>query len=197
MKRDNFIAEADASRHWEKRTNQIEPYYTILTKLKGDLAGNTLLDVGCAAGIETKLFSDKGLSAEGVDINEELIDEASRKFPELNFRVGNAEVLPYQDSSFDIVFSINTLFYTDIEKSLKEFLRVVKSDGICILSFDLQIINLDENKVFHTEDLDHLEKVVSQNNGEIIFLGEEQSREDSEPFKHEHTFRIVAMKKLS
>lgn len=195
MNKDDYLAKADISRHWESRPNQIGPYYTILKKLVENLTGKSLLDVGCATGIDTEAFSEKGLVAEGVDIKEDFIAEASQKFPDLKFKVGSAESLPYDNESFDIVFCINTLFYTDIEKSLRELLRVTKTNGHCIFSFDTEIINLDEDKIFHSENLEHLRKVVENNRSEIVYLGDEQKRADSEPFRHRHTFMIVVVQK--
>lgn len=193
--RREFLKQADQSRHWEVRGDQTLPYYNILSALIGDLSSKRLLDVGCASGNDTKTFADRGLRAEGVDVKPEFVEEARNKYPELKFTVGSAEQLPFPDDSIDIVFSINTLFYTDTEKSIKEFLRVLKAGGVCIFSFDTEIINFEENKLLHTESLEHLNLIANANHAKIVHLGEETVREDEKPFRHRHTFRIVALQK--
>ena len=124
------------------------------------------------------------------------IASARNKFPLLKFSEGKAEKTPYEDNIFDIVFSINTLFYTDIEKSIPEFCRVLKNGGLGAISFDIKIFDLDNNKEFHQESLEHLRKVLKKCQAEIIFLGNEETRFDETPFKHEHTFYKIVFKKV-
>ncbi|MEI6553285.1 MAG: class I SAM-dependent methyltransferase, partial [bacterium] len=109
-----YLNKATNSRHWELRENQAKAYLEVLHKQLGDLDGLKLLDVGCAAGIDVAYFADHGIEAEGVDLEASFIKEASKKYPNLKFSVGDAENLPYENSTFDIVFCINTLFYTDL-----------------------------------------------------------------------------------
>ena len=193
---DNYALKiATDSRHWEERKGQLDDYVSVLRQNVGDLKGKRLLDVGCATGIDVDSFRKLGLVAEGVDIRAEFIAEAQEKYPGLRFTVGDAEDLPFKDSTFDIVFSINTLFYTDIKKSVKEFVRVLKHGGYLIFSFDLLITDLDKDKAFHSENGLHLEEAVSACDAKIVYLGEEMKRVDVKPFRHEHTYKIVLIHK--
>ncbi|MEI8339874.1 MAG: class I SAM-dependent methyltransferase [bacterium] len=194
--KEELLKQADDSKHWEKRHSPAQEYLKLISKETGEIKGKKILDVGCAEGIEVDEFSSLGMDAEGVDIKPEFIQAAQNRFPNNKFKVGSAEKLPYSDNGFDVSFCLNTLFYTDIEKSIPEMLRVVKSNGIVVFSFDTEIFNFDENKVFHSESFDHLEKVVSDNGGEIKYTGEKEERLDETPFRHKHTFyKIIVGKK--
>ena len=191
-----YIGQADASRHWEQRLSPASEYFELLRSLDETPEGKSLLDVGCAAGIEAEEFQKMGLLVDGVDINEDLIKEAQERLPESHFVVASAEALPQKDESYDIVFSINALFYTELEKSIAEFCRVLKPGGRGIISFDTEIINLDEGAVFHSDSVDHLEKVLTDAGAEIEKVGLEEQRIDMEPFEHQHTFHKIVFKKV-
>jgi ubiquinone/menaquinone biosynthesis C-methylase UbiE len=190
-----LLKQADESKHWEKRHSQAEGYLKLMSQELGEIKGKKILDIGCAEGVEVDEFSSLGMEAEGVDIKPEFVEAAQKRFPNNKFMVGSAENLPYDGGEFDVVFCLNTLFYTNIEKSLPEMLRVVKPKGIVVFSFDIEIFNFDENKPFHNESLEHLERVVAENEGEIKYVGEKEERLDETPFKHKHTFYKVLVGK--
>lgn len=72
--------------------------------------GAQLLDVGCGSGQLALIAAREGVRVTGVDIAENLVERAqSRSMAEglpARFRVGDAESLPFQDSSFDVVVSL-------------------------------------------------------------------------------------------
>ena len=121
--------------------------------------------------------------------------EAKKNYPDTNFTVADAEKLPLKDGSYDYIFCINTLFYTDIEKSISEFCRVLNEKGRGVISFDLQITNLDENKVIYSNTIKWLNEILEKNNAEIEILGDKEERIDNEPFKHKHIFHKIVFKK--
>ena len=54
---------------------------------------------------------------------------------QVDFRIENGESLSFQDKSFDIIFSVNTLHHlTDPHKVIDEFLRVLSFGGKLVLS---------------------------------------------------------------
>jgi ubiquinone/menaquinone biosynthesis C-methylase UbiE len=77
------------------------------------LDSDSILDVGCATGIA----SPKG--AVGVDPSKELL-----KLNKGIAVLGNAERLPFADKSFDIITCLTVIHHCDVDKSLREFLRV-------------------------------------------------------------------------
>jgi len=193
--KETYLNRADESKHWEERVSPALQYFESFKALDQNLAGKKLLDVGCAEGIEVGNFKKLGLKTDGVDISEKFIKEAQRNFPDSNFAVASAENLPYNNESYDIVFCINTLFYTDIEKSVPELCRILKEGGYGIISFDTEIVNLDEEKIFHTDSIEHLQKVLNLSGAQIIQLGDKEERFDQSPFKHRHVFHKIVIQK--
>jgi protein-L-isoaspartate(D-aspartate) O-methyltransferase len=102
--------------------------------------GDRVLDVGCGKGFLLYEFTQSlpGIEVEGLDISEYAIKNAKEEIrPYL--RVGNAKKLPYDDRSFDLVISINTLhnlYCYDLEKALREVERVsIKHKYIVVESY--------------------------------------------------------------
>jgi SAM-dependent methyltransferase len=101
---------------------------------------SSILDVGCGKGFllyEIKLLLP-GISISGLDISKYAIKNS--KIEVRQFLIyGHANHLPYEDNSFDLVLSINTLhnlYIYDLITSLKEIIRVSrKSSYICIESY--------------------------------------------------------------
>jgi ubiquinone/menaquinone biosynthesis C-methylase UbiE len=99
--------------------------------------GKYVLDVGCGAG-QTPCYIAKrhGCRVVGVDINERMI-ERSRERAEreglsdrVEFRVADAQDLPFEDDLFDAVITESvTAFPEDKQGAVKEYARVTKPGG--------------------------------------------------------------------
>jgi len=104
-------------------------------KLLGNIRGKKILDLGCGTGIYAKILTKKGAKVKGIDISKEMIKIAQKENPEIEFKVGNAEKLPYKSKEFDIVLSALVLeYFKDWNKVLKEINRVLEKDGLLIFS---------------------------------------------------------------
>jgi SAM-dependent methyltransferase len=98
-----------------------------------------ILDLGCGAGRTTHFLHDWGADVIGVDISPELIRQAQRRAPEIDFRVGDAARLDFDDSMFDaVVFSYNgldCLFPKERRlQAIAEISRVLRREGQFIFS---------------------------------------------------------------
>lgn len=111
-------------RFWQETVRRFRDHY-------GLAADSSVLDVGCAKGYMLYDFKElmPGLKIAGLDISEYAIKQAIESVkPEL--RVGDATRLPYEDNSFDLVISINTVHNLPLEEcktALKEIERVSKA----------------------------------------------------------------------
>src|SRR5512141_1480043 len=97
-------------------------------------AGCQLLDVACGSGQVALWAARDGVNATGVDIAPNLVQraQARAKAEGLNarFMEGDAEALPFEDASFDVVTSlVGAMFAPRPELVAREVLRVCSPGG--------------------------------------------------------------------
>ena len=64
----------------------------------------------------------------GVDIAPRMLEVARSKAPEIDFQLGDAEALPFEDGSFDVVASsFGLIFAPDHEATARELARVCRN----------------------------------------------------------------------
>jgi len=96
--------------------------------------GSHLLDVGCGSGQLSLIAAKDGLEVTGVDIAGNLIERARARAQaeglRARFEEADAEALPFEDGSFDVVTSlIGAMFAPQPELVAKELLRVSVPGG--------------------------------------------------------------------
>ena len=115
--------------------------------------GMKVLDVGCGSGaltIEAGLADRVGPTGKmiGIDPSTGMLNRAKSKLqlkqmPWVEFMVGKAEELPFEDGAFDVVIGSAFLHFTNREAALKEMRRVTRSGGTVVswhpLIFDFHI----------------------------------------------------------
>jgi ubiquinone/menaquinone biosynthesis C-methylase UbiE len=90
-----------------------------------------LLDAGCGDGGVAGLLRERVREVVGVDVD---ASAAWREEPGLTFSVANAEQLPFDDASFDVVHSKDALHHMESpERALAEYRRVLKPDGSALI----------------------------------------------------------------
>lgn len=97
-----------------------------------------VLDAGCGNGRYYAPLSKKEVEYIGIDNSENLIKLAKNKYPGINFKIGDILDLPFPENSFDKIISIAVLHHIPSKKLkiqfLKELKRVLKNDGVIILT---------------------------------------------------------------
>lgn len=112
--------------------------------LMGEMtAGQTVLDIGSGAGMDL-LLAAQAVGPEGkaigVDMTAEMLDSSRTSAKELgldnvDLRSGDAESLPVDDDSVDVVISNGVLnLTTDKMKAFSEIVRVLKPGGQLFLA---------------------------------------------------------------
>jgi len=96
--------------------------------------GMKVLDVACGSGNLALLAAAKGADVTGIDIAENLIATAKERAAEADLDVtfdhGDAEAMPYDDESFDLVMTMfGAMFAPRPDVTAGELLRVCKSGG--------------------------------------------------------------------
>ncbi len=103
------------------------PLYESVLRKTGIGAGTRVLDVGCGAGLFCALAAARGARVTGIDAAAAFIDISKERVPQGEFRVGEMEVLPYEDKMFDVVTGFNSFqFAAKPVNALREARRVAK-----------------------------------------------------------------------
>jgi SAM-dependent methyltransferase len=105
-------------------------------------SGMTILDVGCGVGA-TPCYIAKtyGCRVVGVDILEAMVERSIERAKregledQTEFRVADAQDLPFEDNTFDIVMAESvTVFPADKQQAVSEYVRVAKPGGYVALN---------------------------------------------------------------
>ncbi|SHN47023.1 methyltransferase domain-containing protein [Cryptosporangium aurantiacum] len=96
-------------------------------------SGQSVLDVACGTGVVARFAAGRvgpSGSVVGVDLNDAMLDVARRLRPDLDWRLGDACALPFDDGAFDVVLSqAGLMFFGDRTVALREMARVAGPDG--------------------------------------------------------------------
>lgn len=105
----------------------------LLAKVAHVGPGKRVLDVACGTGILAReLAAQVGTSGSvaGLDLMPGMLEVAKQVAPNIEWKQGTAEALPFPDQSFDVVVSqFGLMFFPDRTKSLREMLRVLTPGG--------------------------------------------------------------------
>jgi len=126
----NHLLSANIDKRWRRR---------VVAELKKLLPEDAkVLDVGCGTGdLSIQLVEKSAAEVTGIDFCGPMLKLAKTKAPQLQFIEGDALRLPFAEASFDgltIGFALRNL--ADVDRGLRELLRVLKPDGhVAILEF--------------------------------------------------------------
>jgi len=98
---------------------------------------STILDIGCGTGNYTHVMQQiTRAHVYGLDQAEGMLAKAQRKNPNIDFRQGDAQQLPYADARFDFVYMTDVIHHVpDIHRLFAEVRRVLKPNGTaCIVT---------------------------------------------------------------
>lgn len=103
-------------------------------------SGQRVLDLGCGPGHTTAHLASLRLKPVGVDLSPEMIGKAKALFSELEFIAGDFFQLPDRDDSVAGLLAFYCIVHLQaeqLEAAFSEMFRVLKPDGILLLSFHI------------------------------------------------------------
>lgn len=105
----------------------------LLAKAARVVSGDRVLDVACGTGTlarESSALVGASGSVAGLDVMPGMLEVAKQISPNIIWREGSAEELPFPDQSFDVVVcQFGLMFFRDRIKALREMLRVLIPGG--------------------------------------------------------------------
>ncbi len=192
-------------KHNEKIVEQFSKQAVPFGQIKGHYSGvesiiemsevnknDRVLDLACGTGIMACEFAKVAKEVVGLDITQEMLQQAHKKQKEENlknihFEVGDVEVLPYDDESFDIIFTRYSFHhFLDVKKVFDEMVRVCKKGGEVIVVD----VALDEkfekafNEMERLRDSSHT-KALSKMEFESLFADMRLSERKTKSYKVE------------
>ena len=92
--------------------------------------GEYFLDVATGTGWTARRLAARGAKVVGIDIGEQVIAAARGLAPQIDFRVADAEALPFADATFDgITSTFGVMFVARPEDAARELARICKKGG--------------------------------------------------------------------
>jgi SAM-dependent methyltransferase len=112
---------------WSGATRQFVPPLLDLADVGQNMS---VLDLGCGPGYVAAGAHERGAVPIGLDFSQKMIGIASRMFPQIEFREGDAQKLPFPDATFDrVLSSFALLHFAAPEHAFAEACRVLKPGG--------------------------------------------------------------------
>lgn len=125
-----------------ERRDESSPWYDLVLEFLSPVQGKRILEVACGRGGFSRLLASKGAIVVGVDFSNSALTIAREKLlrhPESIGRVtymqGDAQDLPFDQGSFDIVISCETIEHVPNPRAaIREMHRVCKLGGVLYLT---------------------------------------------------------------
>jgi trans-aconitate methyltransferase len=106
-----------------------------LVQLLAPQAGERILDLGCGTGALTAEIAERSAEILGIDDSQEMILQASKKFPALKFAALNAKELRF-NAEFDAIFSNAVLHWIpEAEQVIAGVVQALKPGGRFVVEF--------------------------------------------------------------
>ncbi|NOY10641.1 MAG: methyltransferase domain-containing protein [Archaeoglobi archaeon] len=129
-------------RYFSKIYDFVNPFFYSdeMRKTVVDMAkvakGDLVLEVGCGTGFTTEEIARRvgEENVVAVDLTPEQMEKAVNRFESAEFLRGDAENLPFRDSSFDASISAGSIeYWPNPQKGVQEMARVTKSGGRVVI----------------------------------------------------------------
>ncbi|MFE3871893.1 class I SAM-dependent methyltransferase [Flavobacterium sp. ZS1P70] len=123
------------------------------------ISNKIVLDIACGEGYGSNLMAQSAERVYGVDIDNEAVDLATKKYTKnnLSYQVGDVTKIPFENDSIDVVVSFETLEHHDKHHEMMiEIKRVLKKDGLMFLSTPDKLYYTDKanfKNEYHVKEL--------------------------------------------
>ena len=128
------------SREWfenvEAHRYEVEPFIHSVAQFTR-YHNKKIIEVGVGAGTDHLQWARAGAECHGVDLTDEAIETTRLRLETYGFHSNlkriDAEILPYEDNSFDVAYSWGVIHHTEHpDRIIREIHRVLKPNGVFI-----------------------------------------------------------------
>jgi SAM-dependent methyltransferase len=124
---------------YETFATQLQTAADRIVKLARPRPGQEVLDIGCGTGNAAVLAGRAGAIVTGLDLSPRLLEvariRARAQGVDAAFVAGDAQALPFEDCTFDLVLSVfGIIFAADARRAVSEALRVLAPEGRALIS---------------------------------------------------------------
>lgn len=112
----------------------------VLSAFSGLVTTGPVVDIGCGTGATTAILYAAGLDIVGIDLSPNMIEQARRLNPGIDFAVGSMTALPLGDSSVRGVcawYSVIHIPDAQLPAVFTEFHRALAPGGVVLLAFQV------------------------------------------------------------
>lgn len=121
--------------HYINYDKQAE-FFAKLIKIYNKSKNKNVLDVACGTGTHANLLQKIGFSVTGLDISKEMLREAKKKNPKVNFVLGDMKNPKLKERFGTIICFFNSILYNknkeEMETALKNFYFELQRGGLLI-----------------------------------------------------------------
>lgn len=128
----NWFSTTQLDRPEEERTESRQTFFEKTGFSPDELAGKTVLDVGCGMGRFAQVAADHGARVVGVDLSVavEAANANLGHLPDTAFLQADVFDLPIREESFDLIYSIGVLHHTpDTRAAFASLPRLLRPGG--------------------------------------------------------------------
>lgn len=149
----------------------INRHYRNLAKRLQISRNDQVLDIACGTGGWLLTCQQQGATPFGIDISEKAIAFCKKIMQAEHFHVADAELLPFADSSFDVITCLGSLeHFRDQKIAIKEILRVAKPQARVVISVpNAGFLTRKLGLYKGTQQADYLELVLSLEDWRALF----------------------------
>jgi SAM-dependent methyltransferase len=116
--------------------NKIHHLARVARHAKIDLQAARVLDVGCGTGAADRMLRPMVSSLAGADVSSEMVAEAKAAGCDIDHRVYDGEVLPFDPGTFDLAFAFNVMHHvppTEWAGFADQMMTAVRPGGLCVI----------------------------------------------------------------
>jgi ubiquinone/menaquinone biosynthesis C-methylase UbiE len=107
----------------------------IIRRLIDSIPPGRALDAACGTGRYARYMSQCGHQVSAVDVTPAMLDRARANAPEVEFKSGTLEALPFPDQTFDLVMCGLALTHLpEISRAIAEMARVLNVGGTAVIA---------------------------------------------------------------